>query len=319
MEKELRQCTKCKKWKPIDDFPIDKRAKNPARRKRCIVCSKPAYIEPDISRIRRLNNQEAYLLTSAKQRAKRKELDLNIDLDDISIPSHCPLLGIELVMSGDPSHYNSPTLDRIDPSKGYVKGNVWVISKRANCIKTNATLAEISKVAKGLLALHERNAEAQTTLPATGVTHLRTKSLITASQQLNLTGEKTLIDFSHAIKKLYNLSARNERKVSQIKRGIAECLAIAKASSILATAEDSLSDNFLRIRIDGLIMGGEKEIICSPGKTRYDSFAVTDTGKPLRGERGLSAVMERLRKDIHALLRSYGIKKFKELKNNRGA
>ena len=38
---------------------------------------------------------------------------------------------------------NSPSLDRIDPTKGYVKGNVWIISHKANVFKSYATHEEL--------------------------------------------------------------------------------------------------------------------------------------------------------------------------------
>ena len=41
----------------------------------------------------------------------------------------------------------SPSFDRIYPKKGYTKGNVIVISNKANRIKTDATVKEIRKVA----------------------------------------------------------------------------------------------------------------------------------------------------------------------------
>ncbi len=44
-------------------------------------------------------------------------------------------------------HEGSPTIDRLDPSKGYVQGNVVVISNKANRIKSNATSDEVMAVA----------------------------------------------------------------------------------------------------------------------------------------------------------------------------
>lgn len=59
--------------------------------------------------------------------------------------THCPLLGLELTYSkyegNAPANYAS--LDKIDPSKGYVEGNVQILSIRANNIKSDATLEEL--------------------------------------------------------------------------------------------------------------------------------------------------------------------------------
>lgn len=40
----------------------------------------------------------------------------------------------------------SPSLDRVDNTRGYVPGNVLVISWKANQIKSNATLAELESI-----------------------------------------------------------------------------------------------------------------------------------------------------------------------------
>ena len=73
--------------------------------------------------------------------------------EDIIIPDVCPVLGIPLqIGSGRPSA-NSPTLDRRDNSKGYTPENTFVISYRANSIKSDATPEELEKVlsyAKGV-------------------------------------------------------------------------------------------------------------------------------------------------------------------------
>jgi hypothetical protein len=66
---------------------------------------------------------------------------------DVSVPDVCPVLGIPLkVVSGKGFTDNSPSLDRIVPSLGYVPGNVVVISMRANRIKSDASLAELKKI-----------------------------------------------------------------------------------------------------------------------------------------------------------------------------
>lgn len=100
-------------------------------------------------------NPEKVLYKAAKNRAKAKEWDFDIEIEDVVIPTHCPLLGIELVprQGGHGAQDASPSLDRIDASKGYVKGNVWVISAIANRIKTNATPEQIMTVAQNLQKL----------------------------------------------------------------------------------------------------------------------------------------------------------------------
>lgn len=97
------------------------------------------------------------LWTSAKSRAKLNKLDFNITLDDIIIPETCPLLGIKIERKeygkGGSFQPNSPSLDKIIPSKGYVKGNIMVISMKANVMKCNATIDELLKFSKNMIKL----------------------------------------------------------------------------------------------------------------------------------------------------------------------
>lgn len=71
------------------------------------------------------------LLTYAKNRARKNGIEFSITEDDFEIPTHCPILGIKLERYTD----YAPSLDRRDNSLGYVKGNVFVISQRANRMK----------------------------------------------------------------------------------------------------------------------------------------------------------------------------------------
>ena len=65
-----------------------------------------------------------------------------IGLLDSSMPRnslHNPLSEINEGVSAA----NSPSVDRIVPELGYVKGNVQIISHKANTIKSNATLEDL--------------------------------------------------------------------------------------------------------------------------------------------------------------------------------
>lgn len=89
---------------------------------------------------------EVGLWSRAKSRAKKKKLDFNIEVSDIKIPEKCPILGIPMYISKGCSSDNSISLDRIDPSKGYTKDNIQVISFRANSIKQDATIEELERL-----------------------------------------------------------------------------------------------------------------------------------------------------------------------------
>ena len=87
------------------------------------------------------NTIEYRMWKSAQERSIKKGWDFNIELSDIKIPNICPLLEISLIKhSTRDRHYDAPSLDRIDSTKGYTKDNIWVISHRANQIKNDATV-----------------------------------------------------------------------------------------------------------------------------------------------------------------------------------
>lgn len=106
----------------------------------------------------RLKNPAKVLLWGARQRSRKKGWACNLTLDDIAIPNFCPVLGIPIFLDLDAKRVqrnkpNSPSLDRIHADMGYVKGNVRVISWRANDLKKNMTLEEARLVVADL----ERN------------------------------------------------------------------------------------------------------------------------------------------------------------------
>ena len=100
-----------------------------------------------------LTSVEGMLYNNAKRRAKTSGLAFNIGIEDIHIPDYCPILGIKIYKQWgltEQTHIarsNNPSLDRIDSSKGYIKGNVEVISYRANTLKKNGSSLEHQKIA----------------------------------------------------------------------------------------------------------------------------------------------------------------------------
>ena len=98
----------------------------------------------------RKNNLEKYMLSSAKTRAKEFGLEFDITIEDVQIPDVCPILGIKFAYPWEENykHAFAPSLDRIDNSKGYVKGNVRVISDKANNCKKDLTQTEIENLLK---------------------------------------------------------------------------------------------------------------------------------------------------------------------------
>lgn len=94
----------------------------------------------------RTKRPDYYMFHDARRRAKASGLDFNIEFNDIHTPETCPILGIPLFRTNGGHTDNSPSLDRIDNSKGYVKDNVAVISYKANRYKSDMTLDIIEKL-----------------------------------------------------------------------------------------------------------------------------------------------------------------------------
>lgn len=98
------------------------------------------------SKARYANDRRKSLFEGAKRRAKLQGLPFSIRIDDIVIPEICPVLGIPICVGLPPNSPNLPSLDKFIPELGYVPGNIFVISLRANSLKRDATLKELLSV-----------------------------------------------------------------------------------------------------------------------------------------------------------------------------
>jgi len=89
-----------------------------------------------------LGGRQVQLYNGLKNRCKREGIEFNLTPEDIKWNTHCPVFGTKLsYLKADKD--NSPSIDRTDPNKGYIKGNIVVMSMRANRGKWNLTLDEM--------------------------------------------------------------------------------------------------------------------------------------------------------------------------------
>lgn len=184
IEKVTRICTKCGRELPLSAFnkcctgkygrramcrECEHKVQNtPEARKRRRERELERRKDPDYVKMRNAKDRERRhtdkdsikkaLVRAAKQRAKTKGIPFDLSYSDIELPEVCPLLGISLTANEGRLKDDSYSLDRIYPSLGYVKGNVWVISNKANMIKSNASLDELKLLVHNLeIFLSSRN------------------------------------------------------------------------------------------------------------------------------------------------------------------
>ena len=102
----------------------------------------------------REQNVAKVMVDRARRRAEKKYIEFDLDPEFVAliIPLECPVFHFPLSLANGVAAYNSPSLDRKDPRKGYVRGNVQVISNKANMMKQDATDAELKQFAKWILS-----------------------------------------------------------------------------------------------------------------------------------------------------------------------
>jgi len=96
-------------------------------------------------KIKFTNDPQHYLWYVARTRSRQNGAEFTIIKEDIIIPKICPILGLELV-KGNGYLPNAMSLDRVDNEKGYITGNVRVISRKANIMKADLTIDLLEKI-----------------------------------------------------------------------------------------------------------------------------------------------------------------------------
>ena len=96
-------------------------------------------------KIKFTNDPQHYLWYVARTRSRKNGIEFTITKEDIIIPEVCPILGMPLT-KGDGYLPNAMSLDRVDNNKGYIPGNVRVISRQANMLKSSLTIDILEKI-----------------------------------------------------------------------------------------------------------------------------------------------------------------------------
>jgi len=144
---EKGRCDGCEEY--VVQYYKDNREKEIARAQKSL---KKKSREEQNTYKKKLNRQNplSNILQQARRRAKLKNVPFDITVNDIETPEFCPVLGLHLAVNENHAKDNSMTIDRIIPELGYVKGNVAIISHKANTIKNNATIEDLEKVLQWL-------------------------------------------------------------------------------------------------------------------------------------------------------------------------
>lgn len=141
------------------------RRKQQAKQLHLVTSEERAASRKYTNRRRQLNPIQACIVhwrSGAKERGIEWSLTDSYLLALAANTSVCPVLGLPLVYERytgkgySVKNPNRASLDRIDSSKGYVEGNVWILSWRANKLKQDATLDELEKL---VLALRKKQGD----------------------------------------------------------------------------------------------------------------------------------------------------------------
>lgn len=111
-----------------------------------------------------LLTKQKYIHTKLKTKTyhryyKEKGKFMDIKPKEIIINEYCPFLGIKIDYNTHSKEFfnnDSQSVDRIENSKGYVKNNVWVISRLANLMKNDATTEQLKTFCKNIILMYAK-------------------------------------------------------------------------------------------------------------------------------------------------------------------
>jgi hypothetical protein len=174
---ETKQCSKCKITKVLSDFYNHNTTKDGKTHhcKACMTTYRKKNVEKqrlymqnlratDNERVKEMRNKSyrktdpaIKVVAQARGRAKRKNIEFNLEVSKIYVPTVCPYLKVPFIIGKKGNYEYTYSIDRIDNSKGYIQGNVELITKKANLMKNSATKKELINFAIEVILRNKDN------------------------------------------------------------------------------------------------------------------------------------------------------------------
>jgi hypothetical protein len=122
------------------------RARSEIREKEKARRNRKREVELQRAKRRDLKMWPIVAIYNLRMRARERGIEFDLTPDDIVVPEICPVLGLPLAAGNDAPKANRPSVDRFDNNRGYTRDNIRVISRRANELKSNATIFELKAI-----------------------------------------------------------------------------------------------------------------------------------------------------------------------------
>ena len=203
-----------------------------------------------------------------------------------------------------PSLSNSPSIDRIDPSKGYTKDNVWVISRRANTIKSNATVDEVEKVAQGLRQLLGKDHDS-TPGSESGHFVVEKEHVHQWCQLAGLRDSATLLDLLRTLTALALAVRTHSAAASRIQQLAEELDNAASVQPHDAHRRQEAGDALLEIQLSGPVLPKPVSLRYYQGERRRNALRLVRSDSTTVTQSGLATSIRELSKVINTAFQEY--------------
>ncbi len=152
MKPAMKFCPICEEEKEITCFNKNK-SRYDGLQSVCKECQKKR------DKKYRQENPTQKTLDNIRQRAKKLGVPFDLELSDLNKVTMCPVFNVKLERGARGPTQTSPSVDRIDPKRGYTKDNIQIMSNLANVMKQDATKEQLLQFAEWIFKTYKEQDE----------------------------------------------------------------------------------------------------------------------------------------------------------------